>query len=133
MNSSLSEDNAEPPLHPLFSLTPRPPTSNLTIFHSKFHFSLPLLKTSPHQYFSFSISPPHQDPHFLTKIHLTKIPSSHQFHKIQRRSTSSIRGLIITWVKGRNYNSKACYACFLAFVTCLGCSPSSIPFPLLFV
>ncbi|PRQ37701.1 hypothetical protein RchiOBHm_Chr4g0405531 [Rosa chinensis] len=63
---------------------------------------------------------------FLTKIHLTKIPSSHQFHKIQRGNTSSTRSLITTWVKWRNYNSKACYICFLAFVTCLSCSPSFI-------
>ncbi|PRQ23943.1 hypothetical protein RchiOBHm_Chr6g0266951 [Rosa chinensis] len=106
------------------------------------HFSLLLTKiqltsprfTHPHQ--DFFSSPrstlPHQDSYFLTKIHLTKIPSSHQFHKIQRGSTSSIRGLITTWVKGRNYNSNACYVCFLAFVTCLGCSPSFIPFPLSF-
>lgn len=55
------------------------------------------------------------------------------FVKWRRRSEGGAIGLITNWVKGRNCNFKACYICYLAFVACLGCFPSSIPLPLLFV
>ncbi|PRQ49544.1 hypothetical protein RchiOBHm_Chr2g0123121 [Rosa chinensis] len=88
------------------SQKPRPPHQNpiLSFSISSFSYFLLLhfiLISSPHQNlfllhfsssprFSFHLTKISSSPRFsfLTKIYLTKIPSSHQFHKFQRGSPS---------------------------------------------